>query len=155
MMAVSKIKAAGGLPAKVKELLVPGNIRAGVHIQGGGVDVTGAYGPVFCHYETNLHKGPAYGRNDVSYNDSRIVSIEASVVTLTPGKYKIYVNGKQDGVDPVTYARLYIDEVLKFTTNTDTQKILDVESKNNIVIRRESSMAYYSSELLYLVVAEK
>lgn len=41
-MAVSYIKPAGGLPSAAKALLVPENIRAGVHIKGGGVDVVGA-----------------------------------------------------------------------------------------------------------------
>lgn len=41
-MAVSYIRPAGGLPAAAKALLVPENIRAGVHIKGGGVDVVGA-----------------------------------------------------------------------------------------------------------------
>lgn len=35
----------GGLPSAAKALLVPENIRAGVHIKGGGVDVTGAVMP--------------------------------------------------------------------------------------------------------------
>ena len=40
-MPVSYIRPAGGLPSTAKALLIPENIRAGVHIQGGGVDVTG------------------------------------------------------------------------------------------------------------------
>ena len=42
-MAKAVLKAAGGLPAAAKALLVPENIRAGVHIKGGGVDVAGEY----------------------------------------------------------------------------------------------------------------
>lgn len=34
---------AGGLPAAAKAKLTPANIKTGVHIQGGGVDVTGAF----------------------------------------------------------------------------------------------------------------
>lgn len=34
---------AGGLPAAIKALLVPQNLRAGVTIKGGGLDVTGTY----------------------------------------------------------------------------------------------------------------
>ena len=36
---------AGGLPSAAKALLVPENIRSGVHIKGGGVDVTGGIYP--------------------------------------------------------------------------------------------------------------
>lgn len=36
---------AGGLPSAAKALLVPENIRSGVHIKGGGLDVTGALTP--------------------------------------------------------------------------------------------------------------
>lgn len=32
----------GGLPGEARALMIPENIRAGVHIKGGGVDVTGA-----------------------------------------------------------------------------------------------------------------
>lgn len=42
---MSYIKPAGGLPAAAKALLIPENIRAGVHIKGGGVDVTGGIHP--------------------------------------------------------------------------------------------------------------
>ena len=41
-MAVGYRLPAGGLPSAAKSLLTPENIRAGVHIKGGGVDVTGA-----------------------------------------------------------------------------------------------------------------
>ena len=44
-MAVSYIRPAGGLPAAAKALLIPENIRAGVHIKGGGIDVVGAVDP--------------------------------------------------------------------------------------------------------------
>lgn len=40
-MAESLLRPAGGLPAATKALLVPENIREGVHIKGGGVDVVG------------------------------------------------------------------------------------------------------------------
>lgn len=39
---------AGGLPSAARALLVPENVRAGVHIKGGGVDVVGAY--ISCYY---------------------------------------------------------------------------------------------------------
>nr|DAH89206.1 MAG TPA: hypothetical protein [Caudoviricetes sp.] len=42
LLAVGYRLPAGGLPSAAKALLTPENIRAGVHIKGGGVDVTGA-----------------------------------------------------------------------------------------------------------------
>ena len=37
------IRPSGGLPSAAKALLVPENIKAGIHIKGGGLDVLGTY----------------------------------------------------------------------------------------------------------------
>lgn len=49
-MAVGYRLPAGGLPSAAKALLTPENIRAGVHIKGGGVDVVGTIKPVIAFF---------------------------------------------------------------------------------------------------------
>ncbi|WP_418972616.1 hypothetical protein [Allofournierella sp.] len=65
----------GGLPGEVRALLIPENIRAGVHIKGGGMDVTGEYiTPVeFMAYEA-IVEGSWSGRA-VIYNPRASVAL--------------------------------------------------------------------------------
>ncbi len=53
-MAVGYRLPAGGLPSAAKALLTPENIRAGVHIKGGGVDVTGTIIPIACCFAAHI-----------------------------------------------------------------------------------------------------
>lgn len=64
---------AGGLPSAAKALLVPENIRAGVHIQGGGIDVVGSYkGAIF------VYLGIAGGTN----GEYEICTVSSPIATL-------------------------------------------------------------------------
>lgn len=64
---------AGGLPSAAKALLTPENIRAGVHIKGGGVDVTGSYkGAIF------VYLGIAGGTN----GEYEICTVSSPITTL-------------------------------------------------------------------------
>ena len=51
-MAIGYRLPAGGLPSAAKALLIPENIRAGVHIKGGGVDVVGIFPAVIQETKT-------------------------------------------------------------------------------------------------------
>lgn len=75
-MAMSYIKPAAGMLKAAKDMLVPENIRAGVHIKGGGVDVVGTCAPLITG--TPLVVGSANITNGVNEEGSG---------SLYPGAY--------------------------------------------------------------------
>ena len=73
----------GGLPQEARALLVPENIRTGVHIKGGGLDVRGTY-------------VPTYGRFKINISGSSTVSADAFAATCA--RWQVMGGGETDAV---------------------------------------------------------
>ena len=79
------IRPAGGLPSATKKLLIPENIRSGVHIKGGGVDVIGTVEPqevsglVFAGYgETDNESGQSVAINNGTFLGSPFFRVDSA-----------------------------------------------------------------------------
>lgn len=99
---------AGGLPSAAKALLVPENIRAGVHIKGGGVDVVGGLLPT-----GSMSAGYAPG------------SVSLPITTTELTRYKVHCDIGNSGAVKASTITLKIQEF-----NDGAWVVVHTESKS-------------------------
>lgn len=93
-MAMSYIRPAGGLPSAARALLTPENIRAGVHIKGGGVDVTGNVMPYTNNSGGIIGVICGFGGGDYGYGEPYFRVSGATLTCKIACNVSIYTQGQ-------------------------------------------------------------
>ena len=101
----------GGLPAAVKALLTPDNIRAGVHIKGGGVDVVGTLTYLdllpdnLDIFSASTGLNPLAGGYQI-FSGSGSVSIGSTIYVSQPAEYSVTWSGTTNYIYFAKYSTL-------------------------------------------------